>query len=201
MGEQCFTHILYNAGIQRNDGAHFFLSLEVDEMCRCECFWTVHHWRSCHAGELQPVCEWEYPDQLYPSLVWELLSCWQQSTAGGKNRPNASQGPHFLPLRTSRWKTIYVRLTALTLFTLYNLLPPGRCFRSLWTRTSRLRNTFSLQLSPNSLHFPTPLLPPTTGQFCTRCTEKSMHFLNFHCISVLWSLICYLYISICKLCS
>ena len=41
-----------------------------------------------HPGELSPVCDREHPDQLHHSLVWELLSCWPQSTAeGGENCP------------------------------------------------------------------------------------------------------------------
>lgn len=41
----------------------------------------------CHPGQLLPLCNWEYPYQLYHNLVWKLICCWLQGTAeSGENR-------------------------------------------------------------------------------------------------------------------
>ncbi|KAI3372197.1 hypothetical protein L3Q82_007058 [Scortum barcoo] len=47
-----------------------------------------NHLSTAIPGQLLPVCDREYPNQLHHSLVWELLCRGPQGTAeGGENRP------------------------------------------------------------------------------------------------------------------
>lgn len=115
-----------------------------------------------HSGKLLPLCHREHPDQLYYSLVWELLSVRSESPAeGGGNRPMHHRHSTLVPLKTSKGSDLCKKHAVLprTPPTQHiNRLPSttlGERFRCLGFRTSWFRNSLfpvSILNSLNSAH-------------------------------------------------
>ncbi len=128
------------------------------------------------------MCDRKHPDQLCHSLACELLSRWPQGTAkGGENRTDTH---HFLPLRISRENAVYTELSRSILkdlsypdHRLFSLLPSGRHFRILQTKTSRLRNSFFPSVSWILLDDP-PSHPPPPPPTSPLPITKSVYIEN-----------------------
>ena len=93
-------------------------------------------------GELLPLQHREHPYQLCHSMIWQLLCVWPESTAQritGAPLPSIEALQRKRCLQTPRG---IVKDCPHPNHRLFTLLPSGRRYRSLRTRTSRFRGSF-----------------------------------------------------------